>query len=191
MSSRTALSPVMSSPGRPRAERGGRPEPAMMMAPALPCPAALDSVLRTAAIPAALAVARGRPVADATAAAPAVVAAVWKKLLKAPAISWLPASAPELKTLWMARGAETVLKVIQKASTRTPKEVCREYALEVGSRYLKVGSVMKSRIPWVISAATPQPSGHRRTPARFSRYRLPTERNGGTAIKPMSSGDSA
>lgn len=26
MSSRTALSPVMSSPGRPRAERGGRPE---------------------------------------------------------------------------------------------------------------------------------------------------------------------
>ena len=41
MRSRTDLSPVMSSPGRPRAERGGRPLPAMMMALAamrdLPC----------------------------------------------------------------------------------------------------------------------------------------------------------
>ena len=70
----------------------------MMKAPALPCPAALDSVLSTAAMPAALAVASGTPVVDATPAAPAVVAAVWKKLLKAPAMSWLPASAPELKT---------------------------------------------------------------------------------------------
>ena len=69
-----------------------------MIAPALPCPAALESVLRIAAMPAAPAVASGRPVVDATAAAPAVVAAVWKKLLKAPAISWLPARAPELKT---------------------------------------------------------------------------------------------
>ena len=53
------LSPVMSSPGRPRAE-GGRPEPAMMIAPALPCPAALDNVLRIpAAMPAAPAVTAG------------------------------------------------------------------------------------------------------------------------------------
>ena len=79
MSSRTDLSPVMSSPGRPRAERGGKPEPAMMIAPALPCPPAVDSVLNTAAMPAAPTVANGTPVVDATAAAPAVVAAVWKK----------------------------------------------------------------------------------------------------------------
>ena len=76
MSSRTALLPVMSSPGRPRAERGGRPEPAMMMAPALPMLAAVDIVLNNAAMPAAPAVTMGMPVVEAVAAAPAVVAAV-------------------------------------------------------------------------------------------------------------------
>ena len=83
MSSRTALSPVMSSPGRPRAERGGRPEPAMMMAPALPMLAAVDMVLNSAAMPAAPAVTTGMPAEAAVAAAPAVVAAVWMKLLDA------------------------------------------------------------------------------------------------------------
>ena len=87
MSSRTALSPVTSSPGRPRAERGGKPEPAIMMAPALPSPAAVESVLREAARPAAPAVTKGIPVVEATAAAPAVVEAVWRKLLTAPDIS--------------------------------------------------------------------------------------------------------
>ena len=67
MSSRTALSPVMSSPGRPRAERGGKPEPAMIIAPALPCPAALESVLRIAAMPAVPAVTAGTPIGAATA----------------------------------------------------------------------------------------------------------------------------
>ena len=76
MSSRTALLPVMSSPGRPRAERGGRPEPTMMMAPALPMLAAVDIVLNNAAMPAAPTVTAGTPMGEATAAAPAVVAAV-------------------------------------------------------------------------------------------------------------------
>jgi len=76
MSSRTALLPVMSSPGRPRAERGGRPDPAMMIAPALPMLAADDMVLKSAATPAAPAVTIGMPVVEAVAAAPAVVAAV-------------------------------------------------------------------------------------------------------------------
>ena len=85
MSSRTALLPVMSSPGRPRAERGGRPDPAMMIAPALPMLAADDMVLNNAATPAAPAVTAGMPVLEAVAAAPAVVAAVWRKLLTPPA----------------------------------------------------------------------------------------------------------
>ena len=67
---------------------------AIMIAPALPWPAAVESVLRTAAMPAAPAVSMGMPVVDATAAAPAVVAAVWKKLPNAPAMSGPPASAP-------------------------------------------------------------------------------------------------
>ena len=70
----------------------------MMIAPALPCPPAVESVLKTAAMPAAPTVANGTPVVDATAAAPAVVAAVWKKLLAAPAKSWLPARVPWLRT---------------------------------------------------------------------------------------------
>ena len=120
MSSRTALSPVISSPGRPRALRGGRPLPAMMMAPALPCPAAVDKVLMTAAIPAAPAVTNGIPVAAATAPAPAVVAAVCNAPLTAPLINWLPASAPEVNTVWITNGAETVLNTIQKERNASP-----------------------------------------------------------------------
>ena len=47
----------------------------MMMAPALPNPPAVEAVLNRAAMPAAPAVANGRPVGEATAATPAVVAA--------------------------------------------------------------------------------------------------------------------
>ena len=49
----------------------------MMIAPALPWPAAVDSVLMIAANPAAPAVTAGIPMGAATAAAPAVVAAVF------------------------------------------------------------------------------------------------------------------
>src|SRR5512136_2095490 len=169
MSSRTDLSPVMSSPGRPRAERGGKPEPAMMIAPALPCPAADDMVLNTAAIPAAPAVTSGMPVVEATAAAPAVVAAVWKKLLNAPAMSCPPASSPLAMTFWMTSGAEIVLNTIQNATTTTPTVACNEYIEAVGSMNLNDGSVMKSRMPCVMSAATAQPSGQSNTPTMFIR----------------------
>src|SRR5271168_4113968 len=100
MRSRTDLSPVMSSPGRPRAERGGRPEPAMMMAPALPMLAADDMVLNNPAMPAAPAVTAGMPMGAALAAALAVVAAVWSALLKPPAINAPPAWMPWEMTFW-------------------------------------------------------------------------------------------
>ena len=57
----------------------------MMIAPALPMLAADDMVLNNAAMPAAPAVTAGMPVLEAVAAAPAVVAAVWRKLLTPPA----------------------------------------------------------------------------------------------------------
>src|ERR1700722_13397011 len=120
MRSRTALSPVMSSPGRPRAERGGRPDPAIMMAPALPMLAAVDMALNSAAMPAALAVAAGLPMGAALAAAPAVVAAVCRKLLMPPASNGPPAWMPWVMTFWMMIGAATVLKMIQKPTAATP-----------------------------------------------------------------------
>ena len=95
-----------------------------MIAPALPRPAAVESVLREAARPAAPAVTIGIPVVEATAAAPAVVAAVWRKLLTAPEMSWPPASIPWLRTFWMMTGAATVLNTIQKAITSTPIDSC-------------------------------------------------------------------
>jgi len=63
----------------------------MMMAPALPHPPAVEAVLNKAAMPAAPAVTRGRPAVEAVRAAPAVVAAVWRKLLAPPESNWLPA----------------------------------------------------------------------------------------------------
>src|SRR5439155_6540342 len=115
MSSRTKRSPVLSSPGRPRAPRGGRPLPATMIAPALPMLALVERVLRVAASPAAAAVTRGLPRGAATEAAPAVVAAVLRKLLIAPLISGPPARRPCARTLWIIAGAAIVLKTIQNA----------------------------------------------------------------------------
>ena len=63
----------------------------MKMAPALPMPAAVDMVLINAAMPAVPAVKTGMPPEATVAAAPAVVAAVWMKLLTPPANNWLPA----------------------------------------------------------------------------------------------------
>ena len=98
----------------------------MMIAPALPMLAADDMVLNNAAMPAAPAVTAGMPMGAATAAAPAVVAAVWKKLLTAPPKSWPPASSPATRTFWMTSGAAMVLNTIQKATTTTPTVDCSE-----------------------------------------------------------------
>src|SRR5437660_4029129 len=108
----------MSSPGRPRAARGGRPEPEIMIAPALPGPAAGERLLREAARAAAPAVTIGIWVVEPTAAAAAVVAAVWRKLPTAPEISCPPASTPWSSTFWITTGAAIVLKMIQNAITR-------------------------------------------------------------------------
>src|SRR6266496_2632481 len=138
MSSRTALSPVMSSPGRPRAERGGRPEPAMMIAPALPCPAAVESVLRIAAIPVAPAVTAGEPIGAATAAAPAVVAAVCKRLLNAPAISCPPASSPEAMTFW--NGQEIVRRFLNSRDWKIRRFASRDICtVRCGERLADAG----------------------------------------------------
>ena len=72
-------------------------------------------------------------------------------------------------TCWMMMGAATVLKMIQKPTAATPMVFCRSGSVEVGSRYSKLGSVMKSRMPCVTSAATAQPNGQSKTPTRFKR----------------------
>ena len=137
----------------------------MMIAPALPWPAAVESVLRIAAMPVAPTVARGSPVVEATAAAPAVVAAVWRETAKRTRDELAARERAVAENLLdddrCGNGAE---HDPEGHDRDTERWLAGSRTRRSGQRTANDGSVMKSRMPWVMSAATAQPSGQSNTP---------------------------